>query len=90
MERAVAKFQSLSTNCEKIVIFRSLETLRKSIFDYLRKNPLDNDRFPLMTNVYSFDNWADYVNSMAGNGTLGDQEIFLATSNSIDGDVVAI
>ena len=74
MERAVAKFQSLSTNCEKIVIFRSLETLRKSIFDYLRKNPLDNDRFPLMTNVYGFDNWADYVNSMAGN--LGNLEHF--------------
>ena len=60
MEMTAAKFQSLSTKCKKIVIFCSLETLRKSKFDYLSKNPPDNDRFPLIAYVYGFDNWAGY------------------------------
>ena len=45
---------------QNIVIFCSLETLRKSKFDYLSKNPPDNDRFPLIAYVYGFDNWAGY------------------------------
>ena len=84
------QFSALAHQLKSIGIFRSDKTLRKTITDYLRENPLDNDGFPLMAYVYDFDNWNDYVDNMASDGTFGDQQTLLAAANLFNINIVII
>ena len=65
-------------------IFRSQETLRKEIVQYLEENPLDVDGFPLLVLVPEFNSWEDYLQYMARSNTFGDQLTLYVAANLLN------
>ena len=55
------QFAALANQMSALGIFRSQETLRKEIVQYLEENPLDVDGFPLLELVPEFNSWEDYL-----------------------------
>ena len=75
------QFAALANEMSALGIFRSQETLRKEIVQYLEENPLDVDRFPLLELVPEFNSWEDYLQYMAQSNTFGDQLKLYAAAN---------
>ena len=75
------QFVALANQMSALGIFRSQETLRKEIVQYLEENPLDIDGFPLLELVPEFNSWEDYLQYMARSNTFGDQQTLYAAAN---------
>ena len=65
-----ALVHQLNTLC----IFRSPETMREEIVDYLQNNPVDNDGFPLLQHLVDsqFLSLQEYLQYMARKNTFGE------------------
>ena len=75
------QFAALANQMSALGIFRSQETLRKEIVQYLEENALDVDGFPLLELVPEFNSWEDYLQYMARSNTFGDQLTLYAAAN---------
>ena len=59
------QFSALSHQLQKLGIFRSAETMREEIVDYLESNPYDNEGFPLLEHLADneFASWSKLYKS---------------------------
>ena len=65
------QFGALCLWLNRLGIHRSAETVREEIIKYLTNNPNNSEGMPL--ELFAATPWAEYLHSMAKNGTYGDQ-----------------
>ena len=77
------QFAAVVHQLNTLGIFRSPETMRDEIVDYLQNNPVDNDGFPLLQHLIDseFPSWQEYLQYMARKNTFGDQLTLFAAAN---------
>ena len=64
------QFSALCHGLQKLGVYRSADTLRKEIVNYLYHNPNDLEGFPL--ELFAGQPWDEYLFSMVNAGTYGD------------------
>ena len=83
------QFAAVAHQLNTLGIFRSPETMREEIVDYLQNNPVDNDGFPLLQHLVDseFPSWQEYLQYMVRKNTFGDQLTLSAAANLYNIDI---
>lgn len=82
------QFAAVSWFLQTIGIFRSEESLRKEVVEYLSQNPQAQDGFPL--ELFVGVPWSQYLASMSQNGAYGDQITLQAMADLYNVELIVI
>ena len=82
------QFGALCFWLNRLGIHRSAETVREEIIKYLTNNPNNSEGMPL--ELFAATPWAEYLHSMAKNGTYGVQITLQAAADLYNIEIVAI
>ena len=82
------QFSALCFWLHRLGIHRSSETVREVIVKYLTNNPNDSEGMPL--ELFAATPWAEYLHSMAKNGTYGDQITLQAAADLYNIEIVVV
>lgn len=82
------QFGALCFWLNRLGIHRSAETVREEIIKYLTNNPNNSEGMPL--ELFAATPWAEYLHSMAKNGTYGDQITLQAAADLYNIEIVVI
>ena len=82
------QFGALCFWLNRLGIHRSPEKVREEIVQYLENNPTDTEGFPL--ELYAGVPWSQYLQSMAMDGTYGDQITLQAAADLYNIEVLVV
>ena len=82
------QFAAVAHALQDFGIYRSNETLRREVVQYLSDNPNAADGSPL--ELFAAMPWAEYLNTMAQNSTYGDQLSLQAMANLYLVEIIVI